>query len=120
MSKAPTAEPQHSRGPWEYNDPAKFTQGHGKFSETAVYAAGNAFPWRMAEVVGPDNATAVANARLIAASPALLRACQAVAHAFDGPGARLTDAQQIALSLCREAVAGATGTAEGDGACPHS
>lgn len=61
-------------GPWEYNDPEKFTQGHGRFSETAVYARGNAFPWRMAEIQGPDHATEVATAHLITAAPDLYEA----------------------------------------------
>ena len=52
-------------GPWYYNDPDRFSQGHGKFSETAVYAAGNAFPWRVIEVVGDDDRS-VALAKLIA------------------------------------------------------
>lgn len=52
-------------GPWHYNDPERFSQGHGKFSETAVYAAGNAFPWRVIEVEG-DNDRSVALAKLIA------------------------------------------------------
>jgi len=98
-------EPQHSRGPWEYNDPAKFTQGHGSFSETAVYAAGNAFPWRMAEVAGPDGATEIANARLIAAAPALLAALQAMLAA--------SNYDEVAASnkAARAAIAKATGSA---------
>jgi len=59
-----------AKGPWEYNDPAKFTQGHGTFSETAVYAPGNAFPWRMCEVQGPNLETA--------AAPELLEAAETV------------------------------------------
>ena len=62
---------KHTPGPWEYNDPAKFNQVDGRFSYTAVYARGNAFPWRMAEVQGPDDKTTIANARLIAAAPAM-------------------------------------------------
>jgi hypothetical protein len=61
-------------GPWEYNDPATYRQGFGKFSETAVYAPGNAFHWRMAEVQGPDEQTEIATARLIAAAPDMLAA----------------------------------------------
>lgn len=62
----------YAPGPWEYNDPEHFTQGHGKFSETAVYAAGNAFPWRMCEIQGPSEACEIATAHLIAAAPDMI------------------------------------------------
>ena len=75
-----------AKGPWEYNDPAKFTQGHGTFSETAVYAPGNAFPWRMCEVQGPNLETEIATARLIAAAPELYEALEdAVAYLSELP-----------------------------------
>ncbi|MEQ8450614.1 MAG: hypothetical protein RIB97_13095 [Nitratireductor sp.] len=66
----------HTPGPWEYNDPKTYTQGHGRFSETAVYAPGVRFPWRMAEIQGPDKATEIATARLIAAAPELVTALE--------------------------------------------
>jgi hypothetical protein len=52
-------------GPWEYNDPAKYKQGYGKFGEVAIYAPGNAYPWRMAEIGGPVDEQAIATAALI-------------------------------------------------------
>ena len=63
------SESKHTPGPWEYNDPEKYKQVRGHFSDVAVYAPGNAFPWRMAEIDGPDEETQIANARLIAAAP---------------------------------------------------
>lgn len=95
----------HSPGPWEYNDPEKFTQGHGKFSEIAVYARGNAFPWRMAEVQGPDMATEIANARLIAAAPELLAACQAVLASLGRAQCNLPAEALRAVDMARAAIA---------------
>lgn len=64
----------HSPGPWEFVPAGSLKPAFqlGKFSDFAVYAPGNAFPWRMAEVVAPSEEMAEANARLIAAAPALL------------------------------------------------
>lgn len=65
-------------GPWQHNDPATFMQVDGKFSDRAVYVAGNAFPWRMAEVQAPDDDLAVGTCEFIAlsrtAAPALAQA----------------------------------------------
>lgn len=100
---------QHTPGPWEFNDPAKFTQGHGKFSETAVYAPGNAFPWRMAEVQGPDQATEVANARLIAAAPELLAALRLAEEEIHHPGSAASlglDVSEIVCAAIVKAVRG--------------
>lgn len=105
-------EAKHAPGPWEYNDPAIFSQGHGRFSETAVYAPGNAFPWRMAEIQGPDTATEIATARLIAAAPDMLNALELAEQAeieTDGDWhMALTERAQTAR---RAAIAKATGAA---------
>lgn len=77
----------HTPGLWEYNTPNKFKQVHGSFADVAVYAPGNCFPWRMAEVQAPDEATAIANARLIAAAPTMLSELKrdlAFAHEMKG------------------------------------
>lgn len=76
-------EPKWAMTPWEYNDPARFEQVFGRFSDCAVYATGNAFPWRMAEIQGPDQATEIATARLIAAAPDLYEALKAVVAIAD-------------------------------------
>jgi hypothetical protein len=74
------SEVKFTPGPWEYNDPGKFQQPLGKFSDVAVYAAGNAFPWRMAEIQGPNEATEIATARLIAAAPDLYEALESLIY----------------------------------------
>jgi hypothetical protein len=73
----------YAPGPWEYNDPKNFHQVHGKFSDVAVYAAGNAFPWRMAEIQGPRDERTIATAKLIAAAPDMLEALKAFIGAID-------------------------------------
>ncbi|MVB00094.1 hypothetical protein GN330_22875 [Nitratireductor sp. CAU 1489] len=100
----------HAPGPWEYNDPKKYTQGHGKFSETAVYAPGALFYWRMAEVQGPDEATEIATARLIAAAPDLLEALDWAIAEIEGR-TRYDRERQFpdALSSARAALSKATG-----------
>lgn len=79
----------HAPGPWEYNDPKEFTQGHGRFSETAVYAAGNAFPWRMAEIQGPNEQVEIATARLIAAAPDMYDALSLILQYFEDHGSTI-------------------------------
>lgn len=90
--------------PWQYNDPASFTQGHGKFSETAVYARGNAFPWRMCEIACGSEEAEIATARLIAAAPDLYAALE---HVLNGA----LSLPRFAEEEGRAALAKATGAA---------
>lgn len=95
--------------PWQYNDPKKFSQGHGKFSETAVYARGNAFPWRMAEIQCSDEATEIATARLMAAAPDLYAALDDLL-CFHTDGRKRTQARRLAVrDQARSALAKAKG-----------
>lgn len=65
-------------GPWTNPAPEtlKVEYRSGTFGDEFIYAPGNAFPWRMAELQGPDDRTAKATAAgivaLVNAAPRLL------------------------------------------------
>ena len=103
-----SSEPKYAMTPWEYNDPEKFEQGHGKYSETAIYARGNAFPWRMAEIQGPDRKTEIATARLMAAAPELLDSVREFVAAAELTGV-MHDGLRNRVERARAAIAKAEG-----------
>ncbi|HEX5499834.1 MAG TPA: hypothetical protein VFX03_11425 [Thermomicrobiales bacterium] len=94
------AEPRHTPGPWHVgtNDGLSveiYTDRESAFSPASVHNGGN-------------DVEALANARLVAAAPALLDACECFLEASEGPARGLFDLEN-ARALMRAAVEMAKG-----------
>ena len=101
----------HTPGPWEMHSPTEGnpTTGDGSYCVTAARDGGV-----LAKIVPQDWHETPANARLIAAAPALLEAAQAMYELHkDGVSHQLQLFQRrAALTALRAAIAAATGEEE--------
>jgi len=93
----------HTRGPWQAM-PRNRTNRQKEPTFDVMTAGGNPENWEMV----CDRATE-ANARLIAASPDLLRACNAALAYLADPPSKFSDNRQEAANIIRNAIAKAEG-----------
>jgi hypothetical protein len=95
------SENKHTPGPWSISRKSPHSHrawigavGWGKFARVVVRMDGSA----------RDCEDGLANARLIAAAPDLLEACEAALAAFDGSNIRLASEYVGAVGLLRDAL----------------
>lgn len=105
-----TERAEHTAGQWLLSLPIQTNWTYEvDYCDAKVFCPGNAYPWVMANIKGPDHRQTEAYARLIAAAPDLLAALQALsAEEWRDDDDPILDA---AREKARKALSRATGEA---------
>lgn len=109
MTKPKNTEAKHTPGPWwfaQHDEYGRYTVGQGDVAIFRTITQGDSGPGE-APITQARDEHQKANARLIAAAPELLAACEAAAQViFGGPGERLESGDvERARELLRAALA---------------
>ena len=98
---------KHTPGPWEAQT-VEMEEIKVKGPYVNVYAPGAILPVCPAIAGGPTQEEALANARLIAAAPALLAAIRTAVRHLECPDENKPDIVRLCLNECRAAIEKAT------------